>query len=275
MALISEEVLRLNKRLQDAAAREQAAQREGTQAEEALRAAQQRMKQERKAIVDVLNDLAHKQMSVKALEKSLIGVSVNKLRKHDHAAIASKSEELVAAWKTLVDRESELKGSAQVRGGGGPPVRVPRPTAPSQGRAAVALQAGGRGVVLDMVRDDEGRVERRVADADSHEDMLAVDEARLAEQMWEEKMGTSFKSGISSGAGHSMSPDVSKKASAIAHLRAGYQKHVQEKRKHELVKLDKAPPQQGSEEDLNRAGFDATQRTHHPAQHMSDGIMLG
>ena len=45
-------------------------------------------------------------------------------------------------------------------------------------------------VVLESVRDEYGQADRRVADPASHEDMLAVSEAREAEMMWEQKRGT-------------------------------------------------------------------------------------
>ena len=89
-------------------------------------------------------------------------------------------------------------------------------------------------------------MERRVADVDSHEDMLAVGEAQLAEQMWEDKMGSSSQSRPPTML-HALhaSAEVAKKESAIANLRQGYQRFEQSKKQHELIRLDEVPRQPG------------------------------
>ena len=105
---------------------------------------------------------------------------------------------LLRTWKELSergDRTGAKVGDVALPGGSGlgkSPVARPSAGGSSGG-------SGGSGYVLDSVRDENGRVERRVAHPDSHEDQLALSEAAEAERMWEEKMGGGGRGGGETG----------------------------------------------------------------------------
>jgi len=182
MSLLSEDLGRLHRSLQDAASAESDAASEVERLETELRAAVSRAKAKRSALLGVLEDLKRKPVTVAALEKTLVGVTVNGLRRHEHESVAAKAEDLVRSWKTVVEGGSTWGALA----GGA-----------AAGRAAPGSSSwGGHGAgVLDEVCDEDGNVERRRAHPDSHEDQLALREAAEVERMWEEQMGARGRGG--------------------------------------------------------------------------------
>jgi len=156
---------RLHRTLQDAISEEEGAAAELERAEAVLRRAAARAKASRTALAERLDELASRPLTVTVLEKTLIGVTVNALRKHATPAIAAKSERLVRGWKTLVEG-SKTWGTLATGGA------APAGAASSSRAEALADR------VLDEVRDEDGRVERRRAHPDSLEDALALREAR-------------------------------------------------------------------------------------------------
>eukprot|EP00965_Chrysotila_dentata_P257564 6212927-Pleurochrysis_carterae.AAC.6 len=241
---ISEEMVRMNKQITEVMELEDKAKREVAELEQQLKAAQQRKKSRRASLLTMLQQLRSKPVTVKALEKSLIGVSVNKLRKHEHEPIATTSEQIVRAWKTIVEKtEGRAVPQSSQRGSAASHSRSPHPTPPKR-------EAG----VLDMVRDDRGRVEKRRADPDCFEDQLALTEAEMAERMWEEQMGGgSQRRKIASALtcaspsdhdSEPASPGSLKRSSAVARLREGYKQFDEKKKQRELIKLDHIPSSQ-------------------------------
>ncbi|EOD27019.1 hypothetical protein EMIHUDRAFT_449414, partial [Emiliania huxleyi CCMP1516] len=188
---------RLHRTLQDAISEEEGAAAELERAEAVLRRAAARAKASRTALAERLDELASRPLTVTVLEKTLIGVTVNALRKHATPAIAAKSERLVRGWKTL----------------------------------ALADR------VLDEVRDEDGRVERRRAHPDSLEDALALREAREAERMWEERMGGggSGGGGGGGGGGRGDGRDEAARRAAAERLRERYRSIEEAKRSREIV----------------------------------------
>jgi|TARA_B100000524_G_scaffold335458_1_gene224670 DNA anti-recombination protein RmuC len=76
--MLSEEVGHLHRRLLKIVAEEEKASGEVRAAEDALKAAMTRRKQSRGALLSTLETLRVTPMSVRALEKTNVGVSVNK-----------------------------------------------------------------------------------------------------------------------------------------------------------------------------------------------------
>ena len=134
-------------------------------------------------------------VTVEALQRTGVGVAVNRLRKHGSGSVAQESRELVETWKKIAlrgDRRGVKAPLSAVVGKGAVGNRdLPQPTrAPDSAPRRV----------LDVVVDDKGRVERRIADPDSHEDVLAMREASEAEAMWEQAMGSGRGAPASGGA---------------------------------------------------------------------------
>ena len=151
--------------------------------------ANERVTKHEDTISATLKTLTARTVTIDSLHRTQIGTTVNKLRKCEATKIAEASQGLVLAWKALVergDRTGVRLGEAKA---------APRPSSsPSQSSHPPVPRGSPLGVavarrtdVLDSVRDDRGRVERRIADPDSHEDQLALREAAEAERMWEEQ----------------------------------------------------------------------------------------
>jgi hypothetical protein len=224
MSLPSEDLGRLHRTLQDAVSAEAVAAAEVEQLEFQLKTALAVAKAKRAELLSLLDDLTKRPVTVAALEKTLVGVTVNGLRKHESPAVAAKSETLVRLWKALV--ESGKTWGSLAAG----PAASSRPSAPSSSRGPSPKTA-----VLDMVRDEDGRVERRRAHPDSHEDQLALSEAAEAERMWEEMMGGGGGDGRAA-----RDEEAALKASAEK-LREHY-RHIEEtKRGREIEFLSKLP----------------------------------
>jgi len=249
-------------------------------AEQALKDAQARAKKGCERLLSLLNELGGKTVTVKALEKSMIGVTVNKLRKHALSAVSAQSEVLVRKWKAVVERSdpallssrsSTSVGSSLMAAGKqrlasqhNPRLDAPHSSKGTGQRRAQSSTQGHSAMVLDSVRDDRGRLELRVADLDSHEDQLALSEAALAEQMWEEKMGSaSCMSGPATlrrtrswqndqdksperrpeHATQPVSSEALKREAVSAQIRERYRQIEMHKQERKLVRLDSAPPQ--------------------------------
>ena len=82
-ALNADGVAMADGRLSDAMQREEDGRAEIKRAELALKAAQTHSKQGQKEILACLDELMSSAVTVRALEKTLVGVTVNKLRKHE------------------------------------------------------------------------------------------------------------------------------------------------------------------------------------------------
>lgn len=229
MSLPSEELARLHLLLKDSVVAEAAAQREAEQAQIKLKAARTAAGKQRDAMLSLLDRLYKRPVNAAMLEKIPVGKTVNELRKHAAPAVAAKSQQVVRAWKSLVDQ--------QHRAGATAPSPRKRPLeSPSTSGAESSRR------VLDSVCDDRGRRERRVADPDSHEDQLAVREAQEAERMWEEKMGSGSGSGGRSAA----------LQAATARLEARYGELAEQKQRRKVVVLNKPQAQRGAKAPARR-----------------------
>jgi len=182
-----------HQQLQDAIAFDDEARTELKELEKRFRASQAKAKKGQEGIATALQRLDKTHVTFIGLTKTSAGVTVNKLRKHDVASIANDADKLVRRWKSLVEQHQARSLPTQK-----PPAQNPA----SSSAVARPAAAPSRGAVLDAVRDEHGRVERRVAHPDSHEDQLALDEAAEAERMWEDQMGSGFgRGGSASGGG--------------------------------------------------------------------------
>ena len=197
-----------------------------------LKTARDRTAQADDAIAKTLTQLAQRTVTVDSLHKTQVGATVNKLRRHEGTKIAEASQALVRQWKQLVERgdrtgakigqpaQPQSRPAASPAGGGKSPV----------GRAAASGSGGER--VLDSVRDEHGRMERRLADPDSHEDQLALKEAAEAERMWAEKMEGGLPRGTSGGG---------RLEAAAVQLKSKYEQIEAEKKRKHIVAIDPPP----------------------------------
>mmetsp|Transcript_31821 Transcript_31821/g.102804 ORF Transcript_31821/g.102804 Transcript_31821/m.102804 type:complete len:258 (-) Transcript_31821:52-825(-) len=222
MSLPSEDLGRLHRTLQDAVSAEADVAAEIERLDSQLKLAHAQAKAKRAELLSLLDNLTRRPVTVAALEKTLVGVTVNGLRKHESPAVAAKSEILVRSWKALVESGKtwgSLAGSSAASA---------KPSGPSFSRGL-----GPRTAVLDEVRDEDGRVERRRAHPDSHEDQLALSEAAEAERMWEEAMG--------GGGGRAGRDEEAARKASAEKLRERY-RHIEEtKRGREIEFLNKLP----------------------------------
>lgn len=186
-----------HQQLQDAVAFDDDARTELKELEKRYRASQAKAKKGQEGVSAALQRLDKTHVTFIGLTKTSAGVTVNKLRKHDVASIANDADKLVRRWKSLVEQHQARSLPMQR-----PPTQQPTS---SSAVARSTAAAPSRGTVLDAVRDEHGRVERRVAHPDSQEDQLALDEAAEAERMWEEQMGSGSGSGRGCSAGSSSS----------------------------------------------------------------------
>lgn len=149
MSLPSEDLGRVHRTLQDAVSADADAAADVEQLESQLKLAIAQAKAKRAELLGLLDDLTKRPVTVAALEKTLVGVTVNGLRKHESSAVAAKSENLVRLWKALVESGktwgSLASGSAA--------------SATPSGSSSSARGMGSTTADLDEVRDD--RVERR------------------------------------------------------------------------------------------------------------------
>jgi hypothetical protein len=224
MSLPSEDLGRLHRTLQDAVSAESDAAAEVEQLSSQLKLAMAHAKSKRAELLSLIDDLTARPVTVAALEKTLVGVTVNGLRKHESPAVAAKSEALVRSWKVLVE-SGKTWGS--LAGGSAA-------SASLSGSSSSYRGLGSTSSVLDEVRDEDGHIERRRAHPDSHEDQLALSEAAEAERMWEEAMG-------GGGNGHSGRDEEAARKASAEKLRERY-RHIEEtKRGREIEFLSKLP----------------------------------
>ena len=192
-----------HRQLQDAVQSDDTARAAHKELERRYRASQQRAKKAQEAVTQALERLSKANVTFIGLQKTQVGVDVNKLRKHEVASVQAAADKLVRSWKSVVEQHQHHHIQPTARA-------APRPASaaapggsahrPAEGRSA---REGKAAHVLDSVRDENGRVERRVAHPDSHEDQLALREAEEAERMWEAQMGGGSGGGGSRGGGGS------------------------------------------------------------------------
>ena len=190
-----------HRQLQDAVQSDETARAAHKELERRYRASQQRAKKAQEAVTQALERLSKANVTFIGLQKTQVGVDVNKLRKHEVASVQAAADKLVRSWKSVVEQHQHHHIQPTARA-------APRPASaaapggsahrPAEGRSA---REGKAAHVLDSVRDENGRVERRVAHPDSHEDQLALREAEEAERMWDAQMGGGGGSRGSGGSG--------------------------------------------------------------------------
>lgn len=110
--------------------------------------------------------------------------------------------------------------------------RAPLPHTPPRPAATHPVRSD----VLDSVRDIYGRVERRIADPDSHEDQLALSEAAEAERMWEEQMGRGRAAGGGGG---------SRLEAVVHNLSKRYEEKAAEKQRRAIQSMPAILPPRG------------------------------
>ena len=176
-----------HRQLQDAVQSDDAARAAHKELERRYRESQQRAKKAQEAVTQALERLSKAHVTFLGLQKTQVGVDVNKLRKHEVASVQAAADKLVRSWKSVVEQYQQHHAQ---------PRAAPRPASAAAPGGSVHRPAESRGAregrpahVLDSVRDENGRVERRVAHPDSHEDQLALREAEEAERMWDAQMG--------------------------------------------------------------------------------------
>lgn len=139
-------------------------------------------------ILSVLKALSTRTVTIESLHRTQVGATVNKLRKLEVSKISELSQRIVLAWKSLVER-GDRTGAKIGEISSTPPSRAISASSSQHSRSPVGAGGAARHAgVLDVVRDEHGRVERRIADPDSHEDQLALQEAAEAERIWREKV---------------------------------------------------------------------------------------
>ena len=176
-----------HRQLQDAVQSDDAARAAHKELERRYRESQQRAKKAQEAVTQALERLSKAHVTFLGLQKTQVGVDVNKLRKHEVASVQAAADKLVRSWKSVVEQYQQHHAQPRV---------APRPASAAAPGGSAHRPAESRGAregrpaqVLDSVRDENGRVERRVAHPDSHEDQLALREAEEAERMWDAQMG--------------------------------------------------------------------------------------
>ena len=192
-----------HRQLQDAVQSDDTARAAHKELERRYRASQQRAKQAQEAVTQALERLSKVNVTFLGLQKTQVGVDVNKLRKHEVASVQVAADKLVRSWKSVVEQHQHHHFQPTARA-------APRPASAAAPGGSAHRPAEGRGArearaaqVLDSVRDENGRVERRVAHPDSHEDQLALREAEEAERMWDAQMGGGSGGGGGGGGGGS------------------------------------------------------------------------
>ena len=188
-----------HRQLQDAVQSDDAARAAHKELERRYRESQQRAKKAQEAVTQALERLSKAHVTFLGLQKTQVGVDVNKLRKHEVASVQAAADKLVRSWKSVVEQHQQHHAQ---------PRAAPRPASAAAPGGSAHRPLESRGAregrpaqVLDSVRDENGRVERRVAHPDSHEDQLALREAEEAERMWEAQMGGGSGGGGGGGSG--------------------------------------------------------------------------
>ena len=190
-----------HRQLQDAVQSDDTARTAHKELERRYRASQQRAKKAQEAVTQALERLSKANVTFLGLQKTQVGVDVNKLRKHEVTSVQVAADKLVRSWKSVVEQHQHHHIQPTARA-------APRPASAAAAGGSAHRPAEGRGVrevratqVLDSVRDENGRVERRGAHPDSHEDQLALREAEEAERMWDAQMGGGSGGGGGRGGG--------------------------------------------------------------------------
>ncbi|KAL3914842.1 MAG: hypothetical protein SGPRY_007479, partial [Prymnesium sp.] len=199
------------------------------EAQKALRAANDRMSKHEETILSVLKALSTRTVTIESLHRTQVGATVNKLRKLEVSKISELSQRIVLAWKSLVER-GDRTGAKIGEISSTPPSRAISASSSQHSRSPVGAGGAARHAgVLDIVRDEHGRVERRIADPDSHEDQLALQEAAEAERIWQEKFGPDREARTS---GHTRLEKVA------SHLKARYQEKEDERKKKVIQQIE-------------------------------------
>ena len=143
-----------HRQLQDAVQADEDARHELSEIEKQYRACQAKAKQGRELLEQALQRLSKTHVTFMGLSKTQVGVTVNKLRKHEKPSVQAAADKLVRSWKSIVEQHQYHHKSAPVQPAPGQPVSA---TPNFRG-----VQGSGTCRVLDAVPDEYGHVEVRI-----------------------------------------------------------------------------------------------------------------
>ena len=92
------------RQLLDAVQSDDTARTSHKELERKYRASQQRAKKAQEAVTQALERLSKANVTFLGLQKTQVGVAVNKLRKHEVPAVQAAADKLVRSWKSVADR---------------------------------------------------------------------------------------------------------------------------------------------------------------------------
>ena len=93
-----------HRQLQDAVQSDDAARAAHKELERRYRESQQRAKKAQEAVTQALERLSKAHVTFLGLQKTQVGVDVNKLRKHEVASVQAAADKLVRSWKSVVEQ---------------------------------------------------------------------------------------------------------------------------------------------------------------------------